>query len=342
MPEVSVLMAVYNGERFVSQAIRSILAQTLRDFEFLIVDDGSTDRTPALLDQFARQDRRIHVHRQANQGLTVSLNVGLDLAQGRYIARLDADDVALPRRLEKQAALMDRCPEVGICGTWVRTFGQGRRKTWRYPPDDRTLQGLLIFNPPFANPATMLRRAAFDAARLRFDTSFSVAQDYELWARAAQHVRLANLPEVLVKYRVHAAQLTQQHLQKQLVLAGRVQAAQIARLGLQPTDDEFAVHQLIGQWMPEPSRAFVDRAEAWLSRLAAANRERAVYPEPEFARLLAERWLKVCRVMTHEGRWAWQRFRSSPLSRDLTLVRRTVLAHFWLSSTLGLGRLRPS
>ncbi|NLE50087.1 MAG: glycosyltransferase family 2 protein [Chloroflexi bacterium] len=327
-PLVSVLMPAHNGERYLAGAIDSILAQTLRDFELIVVDDGSTDRTPEILDRYARRDSRVRVHRQENQGIPAARNQCLDLATGRYLAWMDSDDVALPARLQKQVAFMDAHPEIGVCGTWVKTIGAAAGQVWRYPTDDATLRSVLVFNPPFANTSTVVRREALEAAGLRFDLSFPQAQDYDLWARAAQHTRLANLPEALVLYRLHPRQVTETRSDNQVALSGKVRARELARLGLAPTAEEFELHQRLSQFTLDESREALTRAERWLQRLLNANEVRGAFPQREFASVVGQRWFFACRGATRLGRWTWRKYWSSPLSRHYTLRGRTRVKFF--------------
>ena len=199
-PKVSVVMSVYNEERHVEEAIRSILDQTFKDFEFIVVDDGSTDKTPQILRSFS--DPRLKIIRQRNMGLTKALNRGISLAEGEYIARMDADDVSLPERLERQVKFLDENPEVGIVGTaYYEIDAEGRiLGRERFPTRDEDLRKVLIRYNPFFHASVMIRRTVFEKVGL-YDESFPYAQDYELWFRVARHFKLANLPEFLMMRR---------------------------------------------------------------------------------------------------------------------------------------------
>lgn len=197
-PRVSVLMASFNREGYLREAIDSILNQTFRDFEFIIVDDASAESTRALLADYARRDQRIVlVFNQENMGHARSLNKGLTLAAGEYIARMDSDDISLPQRLERQVAFMDANPEVGICGCWIRYFGT-RNRVWRMPREDAQIKCAFFFYSAIAHPAAMFRRAVFVAHNLAYNVDFKEAEDYELWLRAAKVTAFANLPKVLL------------------------------------------------------------------------------------------------------------------------------------------------
>lgn len=206
-PAVSVVMTVHNGEPWLGEALDSVLAQTFQDFELIVVDDGSTDGTPATLQR--RADRRIRVIRQRQTGQTPALNVALRQAGAPLIARMDADDVALPERLTRQVAFLDAHPSVGLLGTGSHEISpDGARLSTHVPPvDDRSIRRVLIRKNPFVHSAVMFRRAAVDAAGL-YDESFVVAQDYDLWLRMSRVTRLANLPEPLVLRRRAPGQLS--------------------------------------------------------------------------------------------------------------------------------------
>jgi len=208
-PKVSVLMPVYNGERYVREALESILAQTFTDYEFIIVDDGSTDGTPFILAEYARQDPRIVLLTNgANRGLVATLNRGLEAARGQYIARMDADDVSLPERLARQVAYLDQHPEVGVLGTNVAyidsegRFLNGGRPKDPQPLSPTLLQWLLLWRCAIYHPTVMLRRSILAETGLAYDPAFRHAEDRDLWTRLAPYTLIASLPEVLVYYRV--------------------------------------------------------------------------------------------------------------------------------------------
>jgi hypothetical protein len=203
IPRVTVLMAVYNGERYLAESIDSVLKQTYADFEFLILDDGSTDRTGDIIASFA--DRRIRaVRNEGNIGLTKSLNKGLDLAKGEYIARQDADDVSLQERLEREVRFLDENPQVGVVGSWVDYIdGEGRcTDTWRTPGSAALVQWSLLFGNCIAHPSVVMRRNLLNRwGAYRPDIAY--AQDYDLWVRLSRRTRIANLSESLYLRRVH-------------------------------------------------------------------------------------------------------------------------------------------
>jgi len=201
MPVVSVIMAVFDGAPWVGAAVESLLAQTLADLEVIVIDDGSTDATAEVLAAFS--DPRLRVERHARAGLTHSLNRALELARAPLVARLDADDVALPERLARQCEYLNAHRDVGLVGTWAREVDvTGREMAAICPPeDDASIRRALIRRNPFVHSSVMMRRAAIDRAG-HYDPSMPVAQDYDLWVRLARVTRLANLPELLVVRRL--------------------------------------------------------------------------------------------------------------------------------------------
>jgi len=196
-------MAVYNGEKYLKEAIESILNQTFRDFEFIIVDDGSTDRTPEILKEYVRKDERIKIiTNPQNIGLTKSLNRAIKLAKGEYIARMDADDIAAPKRLEKQIEFMKRNPEFGLVGTaYYEMNSKGNIVGEKYfPASDEEIRKNLIKYNPFFHSSVVIRKKVFDKVGL-YNENIPKAQDYDLWFRIAQNYKIANLPSLLMMRR---------------------------------------------------------------------------------------------------------------------------------------------
>ena len=314
-PVVSVLMPVFNGEKYLAEAIESILNQTFDDFEFLIINDGSTDGSAAILERYRQRDQRIRVYDQSNQGLVASLNCGLELAQGEYVARMDADDISLPERLAKQVGFMEAHPDAGVCGTWVELIGERTGEVWRYSTDDATIRCRLLFESALAHSTVIMRRELFVKTGLYYDSAYKHAEDYALWVKSAHCAKLANLPEMLLLYRLHPRQIGQGYQVGQLASAGHIRRAQLQRMDLQPTDEEFVLHQSLSMWQFSASRSFIMHTDAWLCKMWVANQSQRLYPEPEFSRVLGERWFAACRAANRLGVWTWKQFRKSPLGR---------------------------
>jgi glycosyltransferase involved in cell wall biosynthesis len=201
-PRVSIILPVYNGEAFVERAVQSALSQTMTDFELLILDDGSTDNTLDLIQTL--QDTRIQTYHHDNMGLSATLNRGISLARGRYIARLDHDDLMLSSRLQKQCDYLDAHPEVALLGTAAQIY-EGKNPTTRFhrhPTSNKALQLRLLFDNPFVHASIMFRREAIqEIGGYCTDKRRLPPEDYELWSRVARVHDIANLTEVLTIYR---------------------------------------------------------------------------------------------------------------------------------------------
>lgn len=212
VPLVSVVMPIYNGERFVVEAVRSILAQTLADFELIVVDDGSTDRTAELLAAEQRTDSRVVVHRQpSNMGFRTALNTGCGLARAEFIARLDADDVSLPMRLERQIAFLTANPGVGVVGSAVQVIDErgARDRIHSYPLGSGLAAWSMIFFNSLAHPSVTMRRAVVEAVGGYPAGCAGGTEDYAIFLDISRKSRLANLPDVLLLYRVWGGNMTQ-------------------------------------------------------------------------------------------------------------------------------------
>lgn len=195
-------MSVYNGQEHLKEAISSILNQSFSDFEFIIINDGSIDDTQQIIEQFAARDSRIRRVNQKNAGLTVSLNKGVNLARGRYIARQDADDASFPHRFEKQMFFLKKHPGVVLCGTWFLEDNEGKGRMIRtYPLGDKVIRKNIKYVNHFCHPSVIFLKEAFTKAG-GYDETFLTAQDFEFWIRLSKEGMVANIPEVLVKKRI--------------------------------------------------------------------------------------------------------------------------------------------
>jgi len=202
-------MCVFNGEKFVSKAIESILNQTLKNFEFIIVDDGSTDNTVDILTSY--QDPRIKIISQKNIGLTASLNKAIKIAQGKFIARLDADEVSIDYRLEKQVAFLLKNENVGVVGSQFINIDKNGKRLYRskLPLNDSEIRKELLKQNQLAHGSVMIRKEVFNIVGY-YNETFRYVQDYELWGRIAKKYNLYNFSEVLLLRSVTSTSLSQQ------------------------------------------------------------------------------------------------------------------------------------
>lgn len=210
-PAVSVLIAVHDGEAYLEVAMRSIMSQTLENIEIVVVDDASTDATPAILARLAAEDPRIRVARlETNRRLAAALNHGLALVRAPYVARMDADDIAYPDRLAVQKRYLDAHPEVILVGASVERIDADGRLLWRShrPRDGFCVRWLARFSLTIQHPTFMFRRTAPDGTALAYDPARPLSQDHAFVCRALDHGAVVCLAEVLLKYRVHGGAVT--------------------------------------------------------------------------------------------------------------------------------------
>lgn len=202
-PMVTVLMSVYNGEKFLREAIDSILNQTFTDFEFLIINDGSTDKSVEIIESY--EDSRIRlINNEKNLKLIASLNKGISLARGKYIARMDCDDISMPNRLEKEVNFLENSLDYGLVGTYYTVIdGEGRDQyNVSYPSSNELIKLFLSLNCPLAHGSIMGRTELFKQNLYGSEESYAV-EDYELWTRMSKVTKIHNIPEYLFKYRVY-------------------------------------------------------------------------------------------------------------------------------------------
>lgn len=198
----------------------SIQRQTWRDFELIVIDDGSTDQTLKILQKLAALDSRIVLISRENRGLVATLNEGIDRARCNWIARMDADDIALATRFERQLHWLEKTG-ADICGTWVQLTGTPDRRVLAHPVSMGAIEVGLLFGSPLAHPSVMMRREL--ASRLRYDPAWDSCEDYELWERAFRAgASITNIPEVLLEYRLHANQVSATRASRQLALTQQI------------------------------------------------------------------------------------------------------------------------
>ena len=320
-PLISVIMPVWNSERYVAEAIESILGQTFADFELLLVDDGSTDATPDILRRYEKADPRVRILWQAHGGIVAGLNRGLREARGELIARMDADDVALPERFATQIAFLQSHPSCVVAGTAMINIDPNgapidTQETETDP--DLLLRNLLLLNPApksgIAHPTVMMRRGDAEAVG-GYRAEFDSVEDVDLWLRLAERGSLGNLPAVLLRYRLHEASVS--HRRQAYQSARHVE---LARQACRARGLPFPDHR--GE-TDGPSRTLRELHTEWCRRACVAGHRRTAL---KYA-------LKLC---THQPRRAdlW------PLADALLGIERTnALKRFYGRQFRGRSRV---
>jgi glycosyltransferase involved in cell wall biosynthesis len=335
---VSVVMVTCNVDRFLAESIESILGQTFRDFEFIVVDFGSIDKSGAIASSYAEKDCRVRLHQIPNCALADARNAACSLAQGRYIALMDADDVSVPDRFTWQVDFMEKHPEVGFVGgatNWVDATGKSLRIDW-LPIEDREIRSAFLTCCPFCQPTVLLRREAFTKVG-GYRPVFAQAEDYDLWLRIADHYRCANLQQVVLHYRIHPNQLSLRKRTQQTlcVLAAQVAAASRRNGSPDPMDSvqEITPAVLASMGVSEATQQTNTASEYlfWLRTMYAAGYYAvALKAVIEFLASAdceyAQRWqIADLRLMTARLYWKQRRFGRSLLTAGHAFVTRPVI-----------------
>jgi glycosyltransferase involved in cell wall biosynthesis len=295
-PIVTVLMPVYNAEKFLREAIDSVLDQSLNDFEFLIFDDGSTDSSAEIISTY--DDPRINfVKLQNNRGLIATLNTGLDMAKGTYIARMDADDICHRDRLAIQLEFMENHREIVACGTWFQMIPSGL--VVRHPSEDSEIRSAMLSYCALGHPTTMLRASFLAEKSLRYNESYPAAEDYELWTQIVPNGNLANLPHVLLQYREHEGQVSAQMQAVQLLHTRRCRVNMLCKpLPFVTEQDKLCASLTLGLGQIS-SVSTLNQVLLWLEKLSAANKHAHIFKE--FDPYLASRRSALISFFFHSG-----------------------------------------
>jgi hypothetical protein len=332
-------MTVFNGERFLREAVESILAQGFRDFDFIVIDDGSTDGSASLLDSYQKLDARLRVYHDAHAGLIRSLNRGSKLVRGKYLARMDADDVAKPDRLARQVDVMESHPQLAALGGAVEWIDAQGRSLGIYPNPTESgdiHEHLLRGFCAFWHPTMLIRQEAFSWAG-GYRNGVVGAEDLDLWLRLADRYQLANLPEVLLRYRIHAGQESVCKRRQQTLsnLAARASAACRRKGMADPLDavTEITPATLVALGVTEAAQQaeLVADSQKWIDRMGDAGEyPRALATAQEvldFDLRLAERW-QIANLHLTVARLHWRqgRFLKSFLALSRALVTRPAVA----------------
>lgn len=325
-PRISVVMPVFNSAVYLAEAIESILAQTFSNFEFIIVDDGSSDDSPRILAEYAKKDARIRILRHDNnQGVTAALNTGIAQASAALVARMDADDISLPQRFASQVDYLDAHPETGVCGCRIRHIGaDGAHLSERaLPESDLMIRWYLLFENCLPHPSVIFRRDLLPAGEAYHGDN---AQDYDLWVRLSAHTKFAILPEPLLLYRMHPDQVAQKRGGVQLSRSLGIVKAQLEQLLQEPVSDADtqALYESIACARSVPSAEKVIRAGMLIRQACNAFTARHALSAPEAAlirRNAAHKLLSLAQLNARAHPLAAARIFLRAMTTDVAVVR---------------------
>lgn len=274
IPAVSIIMPVYNCSSYISEAVESILNQTFDDFELIIIDDHSTDETLKLIHGY--HDPRIRlIEKQTKTGLVESLNKGLSLAKGRYVARMDGDDVSDITRLEKQVDFLDNHPNIVLCGTAYQLTDTQAKVT--YPPDHASIKVALLEYCPIGHPTVMFRNSFLIQHNLTYDKGFEGAEDYELWTRLVWLGEICNMPDVLLTYRSHQEQYSNSNKHNQVKHSNLSRINMLGKLWAAASETDPYTRELLFQDQSIASAAKLQEIIAWMADITSTNKQTNCY-----------------------------------------------------------------
>jgi len=335
-PKVTVLMPVYNGGKFLSHSIESILQQTFKDFEFLIVNDGSTDSSAEVVSSYS-DDRIRLVSTKRNKGLAYSLNKGIKLARGKYIARMDADDISLPQRLEKQMKFLELHPKVGVCSTWVSFFTKIPGIGGKYCPTggSEIIKARLIFENVIQHPTVMLKKSLI--SKKGYPTEYPYAEDYCLWTELAEKTDFAILPKILLRYRLHRKQVGQEKSDQQHISVAKIHKKLLEKIGINCSNEELELHEKLCTGTYDFTKGFMNRVDKWFAKILNSNNRKKLFEEKALKVVLSSRWLSICLMHTRLKRWIWHRYWRSKFAK---LDEKARIRQLWWESNF-IPFLRP-
>ncbi len=338
MKKVSVLMTVYNAEKYLKDAIESILSQTFTNFEFIIINDGSTDNSAQIIRSYT--DERIKfLDNHNNKGLPASLNEGIKISSGEYIARMDADDISYPMRLEKQVLYMDRHQEVGVSGTGARRSIRGVGYTLIPPTDHKEIKAELLFETVLCHTSVILRRAELETHHLWYDESYQYAEDRELWSRASKKIKFSNIPEILVFYRLHSLQLSMVS-DVRLEDQEKINFAMLSLLDLIPSTLEMQLH--LGLKSNEiDAKVFIEKCFEWFRKLQESNKKRGYFDSSVLDKVLQKRWLIYHSLYLKPGKWIFREITNPTFLKEFSKLQSTFIIFRYMMRSIikGVSRL---
>ena len=290
-PKVSVLLPVYNAQNFVKEAIDSILLQTFSDFELIIINDGSTDNSSKIINEF-RDERITIINHDGNKGLIYTLNEGLDLSRGTYIVRMDADDFSLPERLSLQVSFMDDNSDVVVCGGQMIDY-DGKLQLSENPIVKDEVKASLLFSCVISHPTVIIRNEIFKKEKFCYDKKYIHSEDYELWSRVIKNYKVSNLKDVILKYRIHKNQVSQKFSKVQIEGVRECQKLQLTQLGINPTIEKLNLHNSLTQLDFTFSKDYLIEVENWLLEILDQNTVTRIYDEKSLQIVISKWWMNV-------------------------------------------------
>lgn len=321
-PEISVVMSVYNSESYLKESVDSILNQTFTDFEFILTDDSSTDNSLAILEQYALKDKRITLLKNIqNSGLATNLNKMISISKGKYIARMDADDISLPERLQKQYDFMENKPDVGVYGTQITPFGSKAVKMHFAPLTHEEILASILFTNPMMHPTVMFRKSIFTETGIRYNENLRTSQDLDLWFSLIRKTRFGNSPEVLLKYRIEHS--SSSFIKNYSGSSREELLSIIIRKGIDRTFPELKdidINKLsIFNYKSATSMENLITIERFIKDIETINAEYKLFDPAVFRYYISRQFFRFCTSSTKLGLKAFKFYKDSDYSKEFEL-----------------------
>lgn len=289
-PLVSIILPVYNGASYLQEAISSILAQDFSDIELIAINDASKDESDKIIRGF-NDSRIIHISSSTNMGLASTLNLGIEESKGKFIARMDQDDIADPRRLRLQIEKFGKDNSLGVCGTNFQAFGAGEIYNSNYPQSHENIFTNMLFYNCIAHPTVMFKKAIFIENRLSYNKEFDWAEDFDLWTRARHFTKMTNIKKPLLRYRINTASMTASGQTKMHKTVNSINRRSLFELGIDASDLDLDLHHKIGYNLIDPNnRILTKKTGEHLWKIILHNREVRIYNEVILKDAISKFW----------------------------------------------------
>lgn len=315
-PILSVIMPVFNGERYLYESINSVLNQSFKNFEFIIINDCSTDKTNHILSEYKSLDNRIVIiNNLKNKGIAYSLNEAIKTSKSDLIVRMDSDDVCMPSRFQKQFDYMSNNPLIAVSGTGALINNSNRLLKDYFIPftKDAHIKTQLLFESPFVHPSIIFRKEVFFRNKMQYDSTYSRAEDYKLWTQFARISNMGNIINVGLSYRVNVNSVSNKYKSVQLNDAGLIREEYFKQIGIPYTESEFILHNRIPIYDDWFTLTDLIEVEKWFLKLLDLNRANQYFEKTAFYDILSTYWERAVIKSELPLLMSWKLYRESVL-----------------------------
>lgn len=306
MSTITVLMPVYNAEKYLNEAIDSILNQSYKAFDFLIINDGSEDTSEKII--LSYKDQRIrYIKNEENLGIAATLNKGIDLIDTDYIVRMDADDIAVAERIKIQKEFMDTHPEIGVSSSYLEIFGN-EKGVWTMPLENAEIKASLVFGSSIAHAPAIIRTQILKKNNIFYRNVFPYMEDYDLWYRLKDITIFSGLPKVLYLYRRLEHNVTIKNQSTSLERLKNFYTVLLKDMGIQPTEEELLLHCGLGKETLPPTKENLKKYKKWLEKLTQFNNKLKIYPAISLEKVIISKWDSLFYFLPpfgHQAVWSY-------------------------------------